>query len=218
MNANVENLFPGREEIYDSVADLVPGPDNPTPMVRVGERFNPKKDFELLVKLEGMNPFGSIKDRTAWYMLKELRLRDDQSLVEPSAGNTGIALAMVCAVRGYPFVSVMAESFSIERRRLMRFLGARVVLTPAAERATCDRRAGGAQRGAQTAALPLVTLPPDPTIQAAIAEFAAADTPAQRTVAMDQLRAHYASTPSCLLRQLAYYASRSRSTRAPKPK
>ncbi|MEJ2257913.1 MAG: hypothetical protein P8X98_13110, partial [Woeseiaceae bacterium] len=63
MNANVETLFSGDEEILDSVVDLVPGPDNPTPIVRLGPRFNPHAGFELLVKLEGMNPFGSIKDR-----------------------------------------------------------------------------------------------------------------------------------------------------------
>ncbi|MDH3860421.1 MAG: pyridoxal-phosphate dependent enzyme, partial [Gammaproteobacteria bacterium] len=92
MNANVKTLFPRRDEVYDSIVDLIPGPDNPTPMVRVGARFNSNADFELLVKLEGMNPFGSIKDRTAHFMLKNLQLDNGQSLVEPSAGNTGIAL------------------------------------------------------------------------------------------------------------------------------
>ena len=93
MNANVETLFPGQRAVFDSIAELVPGPENPTPMVRIGDRFNPHAELELLVKLEGMNPFGSIKDRTAAFMLGGLDLRDGQSLVEPSAGNTGIALA-----------------------------------------------------------------------------------------------------------------------------
>ena len=70
MNANVETLFPEQDEVYDSITDLIPGPNNPTPMVRLGERFNPHADLELLVKLEGMNPFGSIKDRTASFMLR----------------------------------------------------------------------------------------------------------------------------------------------------
>ena len=102
MNANVETLFPGRDEVYDSIVDLVPGPDNPTPMVRIGPRFNAREDFELLVKLEGMNPFGSIKDRTALFMLKGLQLQDGQSLVEPSAGNTGIALAALANAQNVP--------------------------------------------------------------------------------------------------------------------
>ena len=91
MNANVEKLFQTRDElsesIHDSIVELIPGPDNPTPLVRVGPRFNPAPDFELLVKLEGMNPFGSIKDRTAWFMLKGLALEEGQSLVEPTAGS-----------------------------------------------------------------------------------------------------------------------------------
>ncbi|NNL55935.1 MAG: pyridoxal-phosphate dependent enzyme, partial [Woeseia sp.] len=68
-------------------------------MLRLGERFNPHADYELLLKLEGMNPFGSIKDRTALYMLQGLRLKEGQSLVEPSAGNTGIALAALANAR-----------------------------------------------------------------------------------------------------------------------
>ena len=127
MNANVENLFPGREEIYDSVADLVPGPDNPTPMVRVGERFNPKKDFELLVKLEGMNPFGSIKDRTAYFMLRGLQLEDGQSIVEPSAGNTGIALAALANARNTPIEIAVPEGVPEEKKDQLRFLGAELI-------------------------------------------------------------------------------------------
>ena len=127
MNANVENLFPGREEIYDSVADLVPGPDNPTPRVRVGERFNPKKDFELLVKLEGMNPFGSIKDRTAYFMLRGLQLEDGQSIVEPSAGNTGIALAALANARNTPIEIAVPEGVPEEKKDQLRFLGAELI-------------------------------------------------------------------------------------------
>jgi cysteine synthase A len=94
----------------------------------------------MYAKLEAFNPLGSVKDRLALGVILDAEnrglLKPGQTVIEATSGNTGIALAMVCAVRGYPFVSVMAESFSIERRRLMRFLGARVVLTPAPRRAT----------------------------------------------------------------------------------
>jgi cysteine synthase B len=127
MNANVESLFSGDEEILDSVVDLVPGPDNPTPIVRLGPRFNPHAGFELLVKLEGMNPFGSIKDRTAWFMLKELALEEGQSLVEPSAGNTGIALAALANARGIPIEIAVPEGAPEEKKQQLRFLGAEVI-------------------------------------------------------------------------------------------
>ena len=131
MNANVENLFPAREElreaIHDSIVDLIPGPDNPTPMVRVGERFNAAPGFELLVKLEGMNPFGSIKDRTAWYMLKDLALKEGQALVEPTAGNTGIALGALANARGIPLEVAIPEGVPEEKKAQLRFLGAEVI-------------------------------------------------------------------------------------------
>ncbi len=127
MNANVERLFQGQDEIYDSIVDLIPGPDNPTPMVRIGERFNPHAGFELLVKLEGMNPFGSIKDRTAWFMLRELQLRDGQSLVEPTAGNTGIALGALANARGIPLEVAVPEGVPEEKKAQLRFLGAEVI-------------------------------------------------------------------------------------------
>jgi cysteine synthase B len=127
MNANVEKLFPRREAIYDSIVDLVPGPDNPTPMVRVGRRFNAREDFELLVKLEGMNPFGSIKDRTAWFMLQGLELQDGQSLVEPSAGNTGIALAALANAQGTPIEIAVPDGVPQEKKDQLRFLGAEVI-------------------------------------------------------------------------------------------
>ena len=127
MNANVETLFRGGDEVYDSIVDLVPGPDNPTPIVRVGKRFNPNERFELLVKLEGMNPFGSIKDRTAWFMLKELALREDQSLVEPSAGNTGIALAALANAQGSSIEIAVPDGAPEEKKEQLRFLGAEVI-------------------------------------------------------------------------------------------
>ena len=127
MNANVETLFPDRTEVYDSIVDLVPGPNNPTPMVRIGERFNPYPDFELLVKLEGMNPFGSIKDRTALFMLNGLQLTADQSLVEPSAGNTGIALAALANAQGTPIEIAVPDGVPEEKKALLRFLGAELI-------------------------------------------------------------------------------------------
>ena len=93
---------------------------------------------QLFAKLESFNPLGSVKDRLALGVIEAAErsgeLRPGQTVVEATSGNTGIGLAMVCAQRGYPFVAVMAENFSVERRKLMRFLGAKVVLTPAAER------------------------------------------------------------------------------------
>ena len=120
--------------IYQNILETIGN----TPVVKI-RRLAPK-DIEMYVKVEAFNPMGSVKDRLALGVLldaeKRGALKPGQTVVEATSGNTGIALAMVCAVRGYPFVSVMAESFSVERRRLMRFLGAKVVLTPAARRAT----------------------------------------------------------------------------------
>jgi cysteine synthase A len=94
----------------------------------------------MYVKCEAFNPLSSVKDRLAIGIIEDAERRGElkpgQTVVEATSGNTGIALAMVCAVKGYPFVALMADSFSIERRKLMRILGAKVILTPAAERAT----------------------------------------------------------------------------------
>ena len=127
MNANVETLFPGHDQVYDSIAELIPGPDNPTPIVRLGERFNAHRDLELLVKLEGMNPFGSIKDRTASFMLRGLALRNDQALVEPSAGNTGIALAALANAQDTPIEIAVPDGAPEEKKAMLRFLGAELI-------------------------------------------------------------------------------------------
>jgi cysteine synthase len=107
-----------------------------TPVVRV-QRLGPKH-VTLYVKCEFFNPLSSVKDRLAIAIIEDAErrgtLQPGQTVVEATSGNTGIALAMVCAAKGYPFVAVMTETFSVERRRLMRMLGARVILTPAAER------------------------------------------------------------------------------------
>ena len=109
-----------------------------TPVVRVN-RLAPS-GVDLYVKIEAFNPMGSVKDRLALGVIeaaeKSGELKPGQTVIEATSGNTGIGLAMVCAQKGYPLVVTMAESFSVERRKLMRFLGAKVVLTPAAERGT----------------------------------------------------------------------------------
>jgi len=117
---------------YNNVLETV----GRTPVVRLN-RLAPAH-VNLYVKLEARNPLGSVKDRLALGIIEDAErrglLRPGQTVIEASSGNTGIALAMVCATKGYPLVVVMAENFSVERRRLMRFLGARVVLTPAADK------------------------------------------------------------------------------------
>ncbi|MEM7083565.1 MAG: cysteine synthase A [Pseudomonadota bacterium] len=117
---------------YASIVDTI----GRTPVVRLNHMAPDHVD--LYVKVESFNPMASVKDRLAIAIIKDAEARGvltpGQTVVEATSGNTGIALAMVCAARGYPFVAVMAESFSVERRRIMRALGAKVILTPAAER------------------------------------------------------------------------------------
>ena len=109
-----------------------------TPVVRINN-LGPK-NVELYVKLEAFNPLGSVKDRFALAAIEAAEasgaIKPGQTVVEATSGNTGIGLAMVCAAKGYPLVVTMAENFSVERRKLMRFLGAKVVLTPASEKGT----------------------------------------------------------------------------------
>ena len=119
---------------YDSILDTI----GQTPLIRL-HRLAPEH-VNLWVKVEAFNPMGSVKDRMALAMIEAAEasgeLKPGQTVVEATSGNTGIGLAMVCARKGYPLVVTMAESFSVERRKLLRFLGARVVLTPAAEKGT----------------------------------------------------------------------------------
>ena len=120
--------------IYDSIIDTIGN----TPIVRLNHIA--PDGIDMYVKVESFNPLASVKDRLAWAIVNDAerkgRLKPGMTVVEATSGNTGIALAMVCAARGYGFVAVMAESFSVERRKIMKALGARVILTPAAERAT----------------------------------------------------------------------------------
>jgi cysteine synthase len=107
-----------------------------TPVVRI-KKLAPV-GVELFAKLESFNPMGSVKDRLALGVIEDAEKRGHlspgQTVVEATSGNTGIGLAMICAHKGYPLVVTMAENFSVERRKLMRFLGAKVVLTPASEK------------------------------------------------------------------------------------
>ncbi len=109
-----------------------------TPVIRLNKLA--PEHVEVFVKVESFNPMGSVKDRLALGVIEDAEsrgvLKPGQTVIEATSGNTGIGLAMVCAVKGYPLVVVMAENFSVERRKLMRFLGAKVVLTPAALRGT----------------------------------------------------------------------------------
>ena len=120
--------------IHDSILDTI----GRTPVVRL-QRLAPP-GVELHAKVEAFNPGGSVKDRLALAIILDAEargtLKPGDTVIEATSGNTGVALAMVCAARGYSFVAVMSDSFSIERRKLMRAYGARVILTPAAERGT----------------------------------------------------------------------------------
>ena len=120
--------------IHDSILDTI----GRTPVVRL-HRLGPA-NVELYAKVESFNPGGSVKDRLAIAIILDAEskglLKPGDTVVEATSGNTGVALAMVCAARGYKLVATMAESFSVERRKLMRAYGARVILTPAAERGT----------------------------------------------------------------------------------
>jgi cysteine synthase A len=117
---------------YDSILDTIGN----TPIVRI-RRLAPE-GVTMYVKCEAFNPLSSVKDRLAIAIIEDAErtgaLRPGQTVVEATSGNTGIALAMVCAAKGYPFIAYMSDSFSVERRKLMRILGAKVVLVPAAER------------------------------------------------------------------------------------
>jgi cysteine synthase A len=136
MNTTATNKAPfhttGRKRLYDSIVDTV----GDTPSVRLNTIA--PRGVSIYVKCEFFNPAASIKDRLALSIIEAAErngtLKPGQTIVEATSGNTGIGLAMTCAARGYPLVVTMADSFSVERRQLMRFLGAKVVLTPRAEK------------------------------------------------------------------------------------
>ena len=131
--------------IYDNILHTI----GRTPIVRVNHIA--PAHVTMYVKCEYFNPLSSVKDRLAIAIIEDAErrgaLKPGQTVVEATSGNTGIALAMVCAAKGYPFVAVMVETFSVERRKIMRMLGAKVILTPAAERGS-----GMVRRAAELAA------------------------------------------------------------------
>lgn len=131
-SANSIRTTTGHGRLYESVLDTVGN----TPAIRINNLA--PKHVSLYVKAEYFNPGASVKDRLALNIIEAAertgKLKPGMTVVEATSGNTGIGLAMVCAAKGYPLVVTMAESFSVERRKLMRFLGAKVVLTPRAEK------------------------------------------------------------------------------------
>lgn len=120
--------------IYNNILETIGN----TPVVRINRMGPDNQNF--YVKLEAFNPLASVKDRLAIAIIDDAEkrgtLKPGQTVIEATSGNTGISLAMVCATRGYPFVATMVETFSVERRKIMKALGARVILTPAAEKGT----------------------------------------------------------------------------------
>src|SRR6476620_12083716 len=132
MTSNASRTTSGRGRLYDSVVDTI----GDTPCIRVNNRA--PAHVRMYVKAEFFNPAGSVKDRLAISIIEEAERRGElkpgQNVVEATSGNTRIGLALVCAANGYQLVVTMADSFSIERRKLMRFFGAKVVLTPRAEK------------------------------------------------------------------------------------
>src|SRR5512145_241111 len=118
--------------IYENILQTI----GRTPIVKINR--SAPSHVSMYVKCEFFNPLGSVKDRLAFAIIEDAEQRGElkpgQTVVEATSGNTGIALAMVCAAKGYPFVAVMVETFSVERRKIMRAYGAKVILTPAAER------------------------------------------------------------------------------------
>jgi cysteine synthase len=137
LRATLEQHSPRTDATMTKHASII-GTVGNTPIVKIN-RLAPS-NVNLYVKIEAFNPLGSVKDRLAVGVIEEAErsgaLKPGQTVVEATSGNTGIGLAMVCAAKGHPLVVVMAESFSIERRKLMRFLGAKVILTPPSEGAT----------------------------------------------------------------------------------
>ena len=132
MAINNKRSTNGQGRLYDSIVDTIGN----TPCIRINKLA--PEGVRLYVKVEAFNPAASVKDRLAISIIEEAEKRGElkpgQTVVEATSGNTGIGLAMVCAAKGYPLVVTMADSFSIERRKLMRFLGAKVVLTPRAQK------------------------------------------------------------------------------------
>ena len=110
--------------VYESIEELIASPENPTPLVRVNQRTNPSEDFAIYLKLERFNPFGSVKDRIALSMLDGMEINDGQSVVEPSSGNTGIALVAIANARNIPAEIAVPERIPEEKKTILKLLGA----------------------------------------------------------------------------------------------
>jgi cysteine synthase len=119
-----------RSRVYDSILELLPDEDNPSPLVRLGKLNPAPATFTLYAKLEWMNPFGSVKDRAAWYLLRSLEAAgklaagERRGIVEPTSGNTGISLALLAGVRGYPMLAVVPNRVPLEKKVLLKMAGA----------------------------------------------------------------------------------------------
>jgi cysteine synthase A len=136
MRSRLATYTTKRTGLHNSIIDTI----GKTPIIKLSEKLAPYEGVNVYVKLESENPGGSLKDRLAYGVVewaeKHGHLQPGQTIVEASSGNTGIGLAMICASKGYPLVCVMSESFSVERRKVMRFYGAKVILTNPAHKAT----------------------------------------------------------------------------------
>ena len=127
LDSKKREKVPCNQRVYCSVEDLVADPDNPTPMVRLGRKFRGDCKLDLFIKLESFNPFGSVKDRTALYMLNGTPLAEGQVLAEPTAGNTGIALAALANARGVKIELAVPDGTPEEKKALLRLLGAELL-------------------------------------------------------------------------------------------
>ena len=112
-----------KSRVYESIEDLISNRENPTPLVKLNERINPNRNFPIYVKLERYNPTGSIKDRVAYSMLKDIKFKEGQSIIEPSSGNTGIALASLANARGIPIEIAVPARIPEEKKLLLKLLG-----------------------------------------------------------------------------------------------
>ena len=124
QNKRQDKKFDHTLRVYSNITQLIASPQNPTPLVRLN-RINPDKDFQIYLKLERYNPFGSVKDRIVYEMLNALEI-EDRTVVEPSSGNTGIALACVANALGIPIEIAVPERIPDEKKVMLRFLGAKV--------------------------------------------------------------------------------------------
>ena len=122
-NSKGKKRINSKLRVYESIEDLISNSENPTPLVKLNERINPNRDFPIYVKLERYNPTGSIKDRIAYSMLKDIEFKDGQYIIEPSSGNTGIALASLANAKGIPIEIAVPARIPEEKKILLKLLG-----------------------------------------------------------------------------------------------